>query len=478
MLFSEDVTTWGEEHFSDALFSHRRRSERLITLACAFAAQPGKSIPKMFDRPYDVKATYTFLNHPEATPDNLQAGHREQVMEALHQPGEYLLIEDSTELSWSGNLPVSGLGPIGSGAKGLQGFTLHSVLAARWPQGLSSAPPDRRPSLELLGLADQQYHVRTVRVPKGKQRDRKVTEEELESHIWEAATERLGTAPSDSAIRWVRVCDCGADIYEFLLGCLQRHYGYVVRAWKDRVLLDEHGERIGRLFEGIRAVQPSGGFSLELRGRPGRSARTAKLSVSFESVCLRSPRRPGHEPGRLPAITGSVIRVWEVEPPEGVEGLEWVLLTDGELQTYEQAKERALQYAARWLIEEFHKALKTGLGAERLQLETAHGLFAAIAIMSVAALRLIDLRERGRLSPDEPAEASGLDPLELKLLSVRLNRTLTTIRDVTLAIGRLGGHMNRKSDGMPGWQTLWEGWKELQAMVAGARLLLQMQENG
>ena len=46
------------------------------------------------------------------------------------------------------------------------------------------------------------------------------------------------------------------------------------------------------------------------------------------------------------------------------------------------------------MIEEYHKAIKTGLGAERLQLESAERLFAAIAIMSVVALRLIELRER------------------------------------------------------------------------------------
>ena len=58
-------------------------------------------------------------------------------------------------------------------------------------------------------------------------------------------------------------------------------------------------------------------------------------------------------------------------------------------------------------IEEFHKALKSGVGAERLQLETAEGLCAAVALMSVVALRLIDLREHVRRTPERPAEAAG-----------------------------------------------------------------------
>ena len=34
-----------------------------------------------------------------------------------------------------------------------------------------------------------------------------------------------------------------------------------------------------------------------------------------------------------------------------------------------------------------------------------------------------------------------------------------------MALGRLGGHQNRKSDGPPGWITLWRGWNQLQQMV-------------
>jgi hypothetical protein len=91
-------------------------------------------------------------------------------------------------------------------------------------------------------------------------------------------------------------------------------------------------------------------------------------------------------------------------------------LTDWPVESYAQALEVSLAYSTRWLIEEFHKALKTGTKAEGLQLETAESLFAAIAIKSIVALRLLDLRERVRLSPDAPAEQAGLDELELGVL--------------------------------------------------------------
>lgn len=472
MFSSESMAEWSEEHFSSAAFSDVRRVERLKRLAAAFKAQPGRSIPALFERPYDITAAYRFLNHPEATPENIQAGHRQVVLEGLHEPGTYLLIEDGSDFSWSGNLPIAGLGPVGSGAQGLQGFALHTILALEWPADWEEHPAQRRPTLKALGVADQQFYVRPPKL--GKKRERAETLESLETHLWEMATEHLGKAPDNRSVRWVRVCDSGADIYELLSSCQAHHHGFVVRACKDRVLVDEDGQPHGHLFERLRQAPAMGAFSLALRARPGQAARTATFSVASLPVILRSPQRPGHGPGKLPSIACTAIRVWEADPPGDVEALEWLLLTDVLVARYQQARECVLQYASRWLVEEFHKALKSGMAAERLQMESAHALFAAISIMSVVALELIDFRERLRLLPDAPAEESGLPELELQLLAARLDRKLTTMRDIALAIGRLGGHMNRKSDGMPGWQTLWQGWRELKAMADGARLILQM----
>jgi hypothetical protein len=133
-----------------------------------------------------------------------------------------------------------------------------------------------------------------------------------------------------------------------------------------------------------------------------------------------------------------------------------------------------MDYAGRWPIEEFRKGLKTGLGAERLRLETAARRYAATAIMSIVALRLLDLRELGRAAPDAPAERSGLDPLELAVLGQATGRALATVGEVVLAVGRLGGHMNRESDGMPGWLTLWRGMNRLRDLTRGARLMREI----
>src|SRR5262249_18832122 len=157
----------------------------------------------------------------------------------------------------------------------------------------------------------------------------------------------------------------------------------------------------------------------------------------FGAICVRAPAHQGRagEP-----VCGWFVRAWEGHPPAGVEPLEWVLAVGFPVVTAEDALRAVGIYSQRSVIEEVPKGLKTGMGAERLQWETAARLSAALAIRSVVTLRLLDLRERAWLDPEPPAAQSGLDALERGLLSRKLGRVLETVRDVILAVGRLGGH--------------------------------------
>jgi hypothetical protein len=473
------AANWAQQTFGSAPLGDRRRSERAATLAAAMAVHPGFSIPAMFDSPGDIKAAYTFLDRPEATPDRLQQPHRAGVAQRLQTPGQtFLLLEDTSDMSWAGNRPVAGLGPIGLGHEGLQGFLLHSTLAVAWP---GNAPGQvRRPPVEVLGLAGQIYHVRTPR-PQGEKRGQSKARlgRARESQLWAAMGQRLGAAPA--GVRWERVCDRGADIYEFLVACIGLRHGFIVRAAQDRALATPAGAPHGHVFQAARAAPTLGHFELPLRARPGQAARVARLAVACAPVrmCVPANLSAGLKAHLPRTLAACVVRVFEPSPPSQIKApLEWILLTDAPVATFEQALEVAVKYSARWLIEEFHKGLKTGLGAERLQLETAARLFAAIAIMSLVALRLIDLREAVRMSPEAPAETAGLSRLALAVLRARLKRPIKTVREVALAIGRLGGHMNRKGDGMPGWQTMLLGLKKLHLLVQGVLLAKSLPQFG
>jgi hypothetical protein len=466
---TQDPQLWAQAQMQGATLGDTRRQRRAVHLASAMARDPQASLPRACATHYATNAAYVFLDRPETTPDNLQAGHRELVRQRAAQPGQLILqLEDTTDLSWAGGEPITGLGPLGQGSPGLQGFRLHSVLSVLWPAG--TATPGRRPPVELLGLSDQQYLVRTPAPPEEKTRPdtRAIKKRWRESQLWTQASWRLGPAPA--GVRWVRVCDREADIYEFLQSCQALGHGFVVRAGQDRALEEEAGPAAGHLFETVRGARTLGHVELHLRARPGQRARTAQLALAACPVRLRSPWRPGQSPGAGPALACWAVRVFEPHPPAGVRPLEWILLSDAPVASFEQAQEVALQYSCRWLMEEFHKALKSGTQAEALQLETAERLFAAVALKSLVALRLIELRERVRRLGGEPAEGSGLSRLELEVLRRKTGWPLLTVAEVGQAIGRLGGHLGRKGDGPPGWKTLMLGMERLQWIVEGVRL--------
>ena len=408
-----DPQLWAQTHFGGTVLGDARRSRRVVTLAAGWARQPGASIPQLgVGQAGASKAAYRLLGSATATPEALQGPHQAVVSQALQAPGTYLLVEDTTELSWPETEERRpGLGPVGPGKATSQGVLLHSLVAAAWP-AQDPDPAAKRPALPLLGLLDQQFHVRQPVPdaekghPHGGSRLRQGRVRE--SALWSQSLRNVGSPPPGT--RWVVVADRGADIYEHLQQCQAQGLGFVVRAAQDRALV-AGAEKIpaGRLFALARA-QPSGGqFPLTLRGRPGQAAREVALQVSYSPpLALRAPQRPGGATGKGDPVPCAVVRVWEAAAPgQATPGLEWLLLSDQPVTDFPQAQACARQYASRWLIEEFHKALKTGLGAEKLQLQTAERLFAAVALLSVVALALVDMRENSRLQPDRPARAAG-----------------------------------------------------------------------
>ena len=470
---------WAQTHFGGVGLGDVRRARRVVRLAAGWAREPGASIPRLSQgQAYAGKAAYQLLGHAQATPDALQAPHRQVVAQQLQAPGTFLLVEDTTELSWPEAAERrAGLGPVGPGKATSQGVLLHSLVAAAWPAS-DPDPAAKRPALPLLGLLDQQFHVRQPVpeaekvAPHGQSRMRQGRPRE--SALWAQSLRAVGSPPPGT--RWVVVADRGADLYEHLQQCQAQGLGFVVRAAQNRALVAGADKTpAGRLFEQARTQPSAGTFALALRGRPRQPARAVALQVSFTpALALRAPQRPGGATGKGEPVPGGVVRVWEATGPGAAPGLEWLLLCDQPVTDFAQALVCARQYASRWLIEDFHKALKTGLGAEKLQLQTAARLFAAVALLSVVALALVDLREKSRLEPDAPAEAAGLTATELRVLRHQSRRPLDSVRAVYLAVAALGGHLGRTGDGPPGWQTLWLGRRSLRLLAEGVNMAAQM----
>lgn len=202
----------------------------------------------------------------------------------------------------------------------------------------------------------------------------------------------------------------------------------------------------------------------------------ARLEVRSAQVTLRAPQnRPDEVPESIP-----VSLVWAVEQdaPDGVKGLDWTLLTTNEIVDYESAVDMIRCYTARWVIEEFHRVLKSGCRVEQMQFETADRLAPAIGILSVVAWRVLSLTKQAHADQEmNVSEVASSE--EVSVLSQWLRaqgektHSITTVRAFHMAVARLGGFQGRKSDGMPGTKTTWQGLTSLEMLVLGYRLATQ-----
>lgn len=222
------------------------------------------------------------------------------------------------------------------------------------------------------------------------------------------------------------------------------------------------------LHDLMRCLEPQLGWTVRISANKKQPARTAKVLCAWTQVQLKAPHVRRGKHGRE-SLQVWALRVWEVEAPEGVEEpLEWILLTDEPISSPAEARQRVGFYERRPVVEEYHKAQKTGLSIEHLQLQSQAGLQPLIALLSILAVSLVNARQAAR-DPHKAFQPATdyFEPLEVEVLSLWRYQELRplSVRDFVLALARLGGHLNRKCDGLPGWITLWRGRMQLNAMV-------------
>lgn len=449
---------WAKQEFGGAQLGDRRRSRRLLKIAAALAKTPCGTMPQVFDQWAELKATYRLLDQSGLTHERIQAIHLERTRQACREVGEYLIIEDSTELNYTTHPATEDLGYVGDG--GGRGFALHTALAVR----VESWSASQRVQGQLVGLFDQQCCCPRP-APKGESRAARLSRPRR-SQWWAQGVRWAGKPPS--GCRWIYLADRESDFYEPMQLCQQHQVDFIIRGYQERRL----AQGAGRLREAIESAPVLGQGVVELRARPGRRARRAIVELRSVEVDLDGPWRPG---GWQPPLGGiTVVEVKEIDSPEEVDApLHWWLLTSLSAQSLVEAQRIAGRYAARWWIEEYHKALKTGTGVEASQLERGYRLESLIAILAVVAVRLLSAKLLARSQPDGFEALGMLGPEAREILERKLGRPKQgwTNQTLLVAIARLGGFIGRKSDGLPGWQTIWRGWQRLMWMCEGLAIL-------
>ena len=453
-------SSFGREHFGSACLGDRRRERRLIRIADRIVSHPGGSLPKKLGTPAELKGMYRLMNHEAVTHAAVLQPHIERTRRRMTEhAGEVLIVHDATELDYTGLESLADeLGQIGNGSH--RGFICHNSLAFTAETG------------EVIGLVSQILHRRVDR-PKNEPRALSRQRATRESRLWSQASAQIG--PTPSGCRWIDVCDRGADIFEFIENELKLGRSFVVRATHNRRIFTV-GDEEAMLFEHLRSLPAQAERTVAVTGKPGRPARTAMMRVAWARVSIRVPQVSSGEHGRAPLVV-SALRTWEVDAPPGIEPLEWFLLVD-DVADPAQACRWVAHYEKRWGIEEYHKGCKTGCAIENLQFTTVDSLKPTIALLSVVAVFLLTLRDWGSRSHRRQEPARHLIDAEYVEFLSRVRwqtiKTDMTVSEFILALGWLGGHQNRKADGMPGWLTLWRGWTQLQAMMQGANTVGQM----
>ena len=460
---------WAQTTFGEVRLGDVRRTERAVKLAEAIAREPNVSLPKQMGEAKEVKASYRFLQSGQVSYEALMRPHVQQTRAQCERQPVMLLVQDTTELDYQAHRQTSGLGPIGNGRH--QGFLLQTVLAVEPSTG------------EVLGIAQQEPFVRKP-APKGERYSERV-QRERESQVWERAVQAIGAAPP--GVIWVHVGDRYSDIYTLFLACQQQQTHFVIRAAQDRCV-DERVEEAApalkrrkrkagdppqaHLFATVRQWQARDEQEVEVPAEHARKARKARLALSYGQLRLLAPDKRENE---LPSMLVWVVRVWELDAPEGVEPLEWVLLTSLPVESVAQAWERVGWYRRRWIVEDYHQALKTGCRMEERQLESYEGLRRLLGLLAPTAVRLLQLRTLARQQPERPAaEVLPGEVVQLVALKTGGQAAGMTVEQCVKRIAQLGGYQGRRSDGPPGWKTLWHGWLKIQTLLEGVHLASQV----
>jgi hypothetical protein len=445
---------WCLDEFSGVELQDARLNDRCGELAVQLAMQPSLPLNQACEDWADAKAAYRFFDNDEVTPQRIQAPHHQRTVQRMMPHARVLAVQDTTFLNYTRHPKTEGLGPIGKKSQKQRGFGLHSTLAIL-PDGLP------------LGFLTQAVLTRPDNEPSHRPEEcRLLPIEDKESYRWLQAFEQtLALAPA--GVEVITVCDREADIYEMFAFAHTKNAPLLVRAASDRVLLDVEVRKLWPKVTGQPVVDY---LTVQITGNNTRPARQATVSVRFVSATLKPPWRPNGL--KLPSITLSAILVREEDPPADVEDpIEWLLLTNTAVASFEEAQQVIGWYCCRWQIEVFHKVLKSGCRVEDCRLQTADRLHSFVALMSVIAWRLHWMTYINRCQPDLPCTAVLTD-IEWEALYMRIHKSkrlpdeAPTVHQAVRWIAQLGGFLGRKSDGEPGVTAIWRGWQRLQDLAA------------
>ena len=472
---------WVENELQTLDLGDKRRDRRVKIVVDQFA-QVGESTPDACRGTAALEATYRLANNPAVTPERILEAHHQATIDRTAQHACVVLAQDTTQIDMTKpKQQVKGAGPMESDdRRGVFFHPLYAITEEGIPLGIVDQVTWARDSLKSeLSTAE-------------KDRLRKQTAfAEKESCRWlEMFQSGEQVARANPRTQYVNVSDSEADIFELFQETqdMAENHDFIVRGCQDRATIDalEQGTKSNepepdacRIDNVLAATPVRYESTIEVSARESlivgetrprqksREPRTANVEIRATSLTLRGPARPG---GKLDDVTLNVVEVREANPPEGEDPICWTLLTSLPIETNEDIKRIILLYCLRWLIELFFKTLKSGCRVETLKYETLDRYLTAMSMLIIVAWRIEYLKCAARKDPDASCEdyfsPSEWVPVYLVHHKTQeIPETPPTISAFMLIVAKLGGYIDRKSQGPPGSMTLWRGMRRMDALV-------------
>jgi len=475
---------WAADEFKEVNLGDKRLDSRLIKLCDSFSQAPESPINQACADWAETKAAYRFFKNENVDVERIVSAHRDKTSGRAANNRIVLAIQDTSYLIYTNHPKTKGLGKI-SLKKGKnidkiysRGLVMHTCLAVT-----TKGTP--------IGLFDQKIFARELR-PEHERRNTGgqnihdvLPVEDKESYRWIEALKTTHKVSNEAQV--ITVCDRECDFYDFFKSAEESSSFVLVRASQNRTV--NRGSRyaekgVSKLWDQVMSKPAAGSYIVDISARQktkhckGRMARSAQMEVKFSDFKMNPPRNnPKHKTGILPDIHMYAIHVLEMHPPKGEDAVEWMLITNQPVTTFDEACERVRWYSLRWRIEMYFKVLKSGFRVEACRLGTADRLISYLTLMSIVAWRLFTITLIARTKPSMPCSEllSELEWTVLVAKSSRIDSRPTippSMASALISIAKLGGYLARKKDGPPGTLVLWRGWKRLMDLAEGWSMAL------
>lgn len=440
------IKEWIAEEFKTLNLKSKRLEKRFMKSMSDLSEQPEKSIWLASGSRTNAKAVYRMIANEKCEKESILRAHREAVNKR-NEESELLAIQDTMSVNYGGHGKTVGLGY--NCEKETLGINSHNCILVT-PNGVP------------IGLISQSINTRAEK--NGKKRNEKQMRpiEEKESYRW---LETMETAASNAPkqTKLIHIADREGDIYELYALAKKTGESFVIRAIHDRIDTES-----AHIIEVLRESEPQG----EIRTVIGANhkmkikEREVIFSVRYKSFKVKKSKQLYREKDLPPFLKLNLVSVKEEDAPTGIEPIEWLLMTNLELDTVEDAVRVIDFYKQRWKIERFHFVLKSGCEIEKIQQRSLDGIELVLLMYSIIAIHIMQLTYTARTAPDTPCDLIFSED-EWKTLYRAANLTREapiapySIAQAVRFVAKLGGFVGSPSDGEPGLKVIWSGLNKL-----------------